>query len=162
MDISRDSRIKALSVMNKAELLRLYMPYYVGSAHPVTSWRKDELVSSILSIEYPSVDDFGATSAECPKCHTTIYGTHADIDSGLRKHLEYCEANTLDPVQILESLGAKMSPALTRNGPLTITSRDCVMCGPDTDCICHTIAFASPEYFERLDRLHGRKRNIGE
>lgn len=61
-----------------------------------------------------------------------------------------------DPVAALKSLGAKVSPALTRPGPLVITARDCVICGPDTDCICHTIEFGSPEYFARIDRLHGR------
>lgn len=37
-----------------------------------------------------------------------------------------------------------------------ITARSCVICGPDTDCICHTIEFGSDEYFARLDRAHGR------
>jgi hypothetical protein len=61
-----------------------------------------------------------------------------------------------DAVETSASLGAKISPAFTRDGPLRITSRDCVMCGPATDCICHTIEFGSDEYFTRLDRLHGK------
>jgi hypothetical protein len=61
-----------------------------------------------------------------------------------------------DPHAVLEQLGAKWSPAFSRPGPLTITARDCVLCGPHQDCICHTIEFGSPEYFARLDRLHGR------
>lgn len=59
-------------------------------------------------------------------------------------------------MEALRALGAKISPALTRPGPLSITSRDCVICGPDMDCICDQIEFGSPEYFTRLDRLHGR------
>lgn len=62
-----------------------------------------------------------------------------------------------EPMEMLEQLGAKISPALTRPGPLRITARDCVICGPDMDCICHTIEFGSPEYFERLDKLHGKR-----
>lgn len=27
----------------------------------------------------------------CPYCGDAIWGTYADIDSGLRKHLEYCD-----------------------------------------------------------------------
>lgn len=63
-----------------------------------------------------------------------------------------------NPVAALNWLGAKVSPALTRPGPLVITARDCVICGPDTDCICHTIEFGSPEYLARFDRIHGRNR----
>jgi hypothetical protein len=62
----------------------------------------------------------------------------------------------VDALEVLNSLGAKVSPALTRPGPLRITARDCVLCGPHQDCICHTIEFASPEYFARLDALHGK------
>lgn len=64
----------------------------------------------------------------------------------------------MDPLEALNTLGAKVSPALTRPGPLRITARDCVICGPDQDCICHTIEFGSAEYMARLDALHGRKR----
>ena len=28
---------------------------------------------------------------ECPYCHSQIWGTKDDIDSGMRKHIEYCE-----------------------------------------------------------------------
>jgi hypothetical protein len=62
------------------------------------------------------------------------------------------------PIEILGRLGAKWSPAFSRPGPLEITARDCAICSvldPGTDCICHTIEFGSPEYFARLDRLHG-------
>jgi hypothetical protein len=58
--------------------------------------------------------------------------------------------------KMVKALNGKVSPALTRRGPLVITARDCVICGPKTDCICHTIKFGSPEYFARIDRLHGR------
>lgn len=61
-----------------------------------------------------------------------------------------------DLVKLVKALNGKISPALTRPGPLRITSRDCVICGPKTDCICHTIAFGSDEYFARLNRLHGK------
>ena len=30
-------------------------------------------------------------SVNCPACDTSIYGMPNDIDSGLRKHMEYCE-----------------------------------------------------------------------
>ena len=62
------------------------------------------------------------------------------------------------PLEILNALGAVISPALTRPGPLTITARDCVLCGPEQDCRCHEAEFGSDEYFARLDRLHGRSR----
>lgn len=58
------------------------------------------------------------------------------------------------PLEILDALGAVVSPALTRPGPLVVAARDCVLCGPEQDCICHTIEFGSPEYMARLDRLH--------
>jgi hypothetical protein len=64
-----------------------------------------------------------------------------------------------DPMSILRELGAKISPALTRPGPLSITAYDCAICSvldPGTECRCHEIEFASAEYLERLDRLHGR------
>jgi hypothetical protein len=70
-------------------------------------------------------------------------------------------AESKEPMEILRELGAKISPALTRPGPLSIGSRDCVICGPDMDCICHTIEFGSDEYFARLDRLHGRNKSDG-
>ena len=41
-----------------------------------------------------------------------------------------------DPVSIVDQLGAKWSPAFSRPGPLTITARDCVLCGPERDCQC--------------------------
>ena len=41
-----------------------------------------------------------------------------------------------DPTAILDQLGAKWSPAFSRPGPLVITSRDCVLCGPERDCQC--------------------------
>ena len=41
-----------------------------------------------------------------------------------------------DPTAILDQLGAKWSPAFSRPGPLVITSRDCVLCGPARDCSC--------------------------
>jgi hypothetical protein len=61
-----------------------------------------------------------------------------------------------NPVAALNYLGAKWSPAFSRDGELSITSRDCVICGPSMDCICSTIEFGSPEYMARLDKLHGR------
>jgi hypothetical protein len=58
--------------------------------------------------------------------------------------------------EILDQLGAKWSPAFTRPGPLTITSRDCVLC-PGMDCECADITFGSPRYFAKLDAIHGRE-----
>jgi hypothetical protein len=65
-------------------------------------------------------------------------------------------SETNDPMDILKSLGAKISPSLTGSGPLEINSRSCVICGPSRDCDCHTIKTFSPEYFRRLDALHGK------
>jgi hypothetical protein len=59
-------------------------------------------------------------------------------------------------LEILADLPAKLSPAFTRHGPLTFTSRDCVMC-PGMDCECAEIEFGSPRYFAKLDAIHGRK-----
>lgn len=41
-----------------------------------------------------------------------------------------------DAVEILRKLGARWSPAFSRSGPLVITARDCVLCGPERDCRC--------------------------
>lgn len=39
-----------------------------------------------------------------------------------------------------------------------ITSRSCVLCGPDKDCDCINVEFGSEEYFARIDRAHGSGR----
>jgi hypothetical protein len=62
----------------------------------------------------------------------------------------------MDPLETLEALNAKLSPALTRRGPFRVTARDCVLCGPGQDCRCAEIKFGSAEYMARLDALHGR------
>jgi hypothetical protein len=62
---------------------------------------------------------------------------------------------TPDPMDMLRRLNARISPALTGDAPLD--SYSCVLCGPLTACICHTIEFGSNEYFARLDRAHGRQ-----
>lgn len=41
-----------------------------------------------------------------------------------------------NPAAALNWLGAKWSPAFSRPGPLRITARDCVLCGPAQDCQC--------------------------
>jgi hypothetical protein len=41
-----------------------------------------------------------------------------------------------NPVAALNWLGARWSPAFSRPGPLVITARDCVLCGPQQDCQC--------------------------
>jgi hypothetical protein len=50
---SRDNRVKELSRMSKARLIAIYQPHCLWSAHPLATWGKDELISSILSLEYP-------------------------------------------------------------------------------------------------------------
>lgn len=60
-------------------------------------------------------------------------------------------------VRKADRLGAQWSPAIGRPGPLEITARDCVLCGPGRDCDCASTPFGSDEYFARLDALHGRK-----
>lgn len=37
-----------------------------------------------------------------------------------------------------------------------ITARSCVLCGPGKDCDCASVEFGSDEYFERINRAHGR------
>lgn len=48
-----------------------------------------------------------------------------------------------------------MSGALSGSGPADITSRSCVLCGPDRDCDCRQVEFASPEYLRRTYAAHG-------
>ena len=62
----------------------------------------------------------------------------------------------MDEKRMLDSLGARWSPAFSRPGPLTITSRDCVLC-PGMDCECADVEFGSDRYFAKLDAIHGRK-----
>lgn len=49
-----------------------------------------------------------------------------------------------------------MSGALFSEGPMQITSRSCVLCGPDKDCDCASVQFGSDEYYARIDRAHNR------
>jgi len=49
-----------------------------------------------------------------------------------------------------------MSGSLFGQGPIEITSRSCVLCGPDKDCDCASVQFGSDEYFARINRAHGR------
>jgi len=62
-----------------------------------------------------------------------------------------------NPITALDALGAKWSPAFSRPGPLTLTSRDCVLC-PGMDCECADIEFGSDRYFAKLDAIHGRSK----
>jgi hypothetical protein len=58
-----DARAVALSRMKKTQLIRMYrngirrpdgtMAAYGGGMHPPEKWRKDEIVGSILGIEFP-------------------------------------------------------------------------------------------------------------
>lgn len=52
--VSRDDRARALARLPKSQLVALYRPYVLATAHPLTTWTKDDLVSSILAAEYPS------------------------------------------------------------------------------------------------------------
>jgi hypothetical protein len=63
-------------------------------------------------------------------------------------------AKQVDALAALRSLGALISPDLATGN---ITSRSCVLCGPQKDCDCASVEFGSPEYFARIDRAHGRK-----
>lgn len=49
-----------------------------------------------------------------------------------------------------------MSGALFGEGPIEITLRSCVLCGPDKDCDCASVQFGSDEYFARVNRAHGK------
>jgi hypothetical protein len=49
----RDVRLRELGKLPKARLVAIYRPNCLGSAHPLSSWSRDELISSILSIEFP-------------------------------------------------------------------------------------------------------------
>lgn len=54
---TREERTSELLALRKADLIRLYRPNCLYTANPLTSWSKDELVSSILSIEFPPPPD---------------------------------------------------------------------------------------------------------
>jgi len=50
---TREERRRELARQSKAELIRQYQPYCLWSAHPLSKWTKDEVISSLLSIEFP-------------------------------------------------------------------------------------------------------------
>jgi hypothetical protein len=54
------------------------------------------------------------------------------------------------------ALSWKWSPAFSRPGPLTVTSRDCPLC-VGLDCECADIEFGSARYLAKLDAIHGRQ-----
>jgi len=51
--MTREDRRRELARLTKAQLIKLYRPRCLYSAHPLESWRKDELISSLLSLEFP-------------------------------------------------------------------------------------------------------------
>lgn len=60
-----------------------------------------------------------------------------------------------DPIRIKEKgLSLLMSGDLATGAQ--ITSRSCVLCGPNKDCDCASVEFGSEEYFARINRAHGR------
>ena len=73
----------ALSVVTGVDAGDLYdavtalLPDLAGEAGPETSG--------------PVTDEGQAVTQPCPYCGQVIHGTRADIDSGLRKHIEHCE-----------------------------------------------------------------------
>jgi hypothetical protein len=49
---ARELRRKELERRTKAQLVRMLQPH-VMTAHPLTAWRKDEIVASLLDHEFP-------------------------------------------------------------------------------------------------------------
>lgn len=42
------------------------------------------------------MDCFDYIFERCPYCHTKVWGTERDIDSGLRKHIDNCPDAPID------------------------------------------------------------------
>ena len=53
---TREDRRRELARLTKAQLVKLYRPRCLYSAHPLETWRKDELISSLLSLEFPEAE----------------------------------------------------------------------------------------------------------
>lgn len=68
-ETTRENRRRELAAMTKTALCRMYrdgvttphgtVSRWIGGMHPPEQWRKDEVISSILDIEYPP-DSAGA------------------------------------------------------------------------------------------------------
>jgi hypothetical protein len=65
----REARRRELAKLTKSRLCALYrtgvrtpdgrIGYYVGGLHPPEQWRKDEVINTILGIEFPTDDTTG-------------------------------------------------------------------------------------------------------
>lgn len=62
---------------------------------------------------------------------------------------------TADPIDIVNALGARWSPDFDAyaEGRIDASQLQCVLCG-QVPCACPD--FGTPEYFEMVNRLHGR------
>lgn len=68
----------------------------------IADWVREEIdaTAQITTYSRPASDDdafagftgLKIVSVPCPYCGTHIFGMQSDIDSGLRKHVDYCES----------------------------------------------------------------------
>ena len=80
--MAREDRRRELANMTKGALCRMYRAgittpsggqiQWIGGMYPPEQWRKDEVISSILRIEYPAPDaaESGGPRVCCPGCGT--------------------------------------------------------------------------------------------
>jgi hypothetical protein len=80
-EAAREDRRRELAKMTKTRLCRMYrngittprgtITQWIGGMHPPEQWRKDEVISSILRIEYPPPDaEPDGPRVCCPGCGT--------------------------------------------------------------------------------------------
>jgi len=46
----RETWLRTLRRMTKRELIMAYRPYCLASAHPLSTWSKDELIAALLEV----------------------------------------------------------------------------------------------------------------
>jgi len=58
MTQTRDERREFLMTLSKKALIEYYKANgYVWSLHPLEKWNKEEIISSILDLEFPDVEN---------------------------------------------------------------------------------------------------------
>lgn len=53
---------------------------------------RPRIMTNSSSDSYERVNPNAMIFERCPYCKQDVWGTENDIDSGLRKHIEYCES----------------------------------------------------------------------
>jgi hypothetical protein len=113
---------------------------------PPLSWESSDLTVARVK---PSTEDplVGWVVAERPG---NVFVTATDATG----HTLKAEVRVIDPVAMLASLGAKVSPDLDAYaaGEIDASQVRCVLCG---FAPCRCPEFGSPEYMALMDRLHG-------